>query len=413
MGNFLKKEYLYFQHLGKNAQALFVSCMLSGFSDPVLYLFLTALLYRQSQSVVPIAVYYCGFYTGLPLGFFINGKLLHKYTAQQLYWIGCLLEGFIILAIAWFSIQGLFPLWLFGVVFGLGAGLYWANRNFLTLQVVDAEKRMYYGNLESGIGTLINIVSPALIGGFFVLFHYFFASFSLFAYKIVAFFAFIILVITGFLLQKMEPVSHTISAHFVTKSSPTWQQLRLFMVTSGFFSGIIIFLPTLIIFTFLGKEGTLGIVQAVVSTLSAFVILFLAKRARTVHAYLFLAISITVSVLSTVLFGIFFSAVGALLFFLFNAFASPFSWAPYNTISFNTIDLEQKLFTFHHYNYILDQEIFLNIGRILGVGVFLGFVFFFHPLTALRITPFILATLQVVQLFFAKNLIKEYTKTGD
>lgn len=361
MLTYFKKEYSYFHNLGKNIQKFFISCMLSGFADPVLYAFLTAFLYRQNHSFIPIALYYSGYYIGLPVAFFLNGLLLRYFSSQLLYWAGAIMEGCIIVGIVWWDIHGTFQLFAWGILFGIGAGFFWANRNFLTLRIIHAEKRMYYGSLESGIGTLITILAPLLSGGAIVLFSNVFPSGIALSYRLLSLVAFVILFFTGFIIQTMEPVSQRMTSVLVKKSSSQWNILRLFIINSGILSGILVFFPTLMVFTFLGKEGTLGYVQSIFAAISALVVLLFASRITNKQALLFLTISILSLSLGSIFFGILFSAIGVVIYLLFDAIGFPFSWAPYNTISFNAIDAEQSLFDYHHFSYVFDQEFFLNI----------------------------------------------------
>ena len=404
---YVKKEHAYFQKLGTNVQKFFLSCMLSGFADPVLYAFLTAFLFRETNNIIYVSFYYVGFYIGLPFAFFCNGMLLRYFLPQILYWIGTLIEGFIVIAITLIHVKNVSSLLLWGFGFGIGAGFFWANRNFLTLRVVNAEKRMYYGSLESGVGTFINILAPLLSGGIIVLLTKFIPSGLAISYQILAWIALVILFLTGLFVQTMEPLPHVMKVPLIIKNSQRWNLLRLFIVNSGVLSGILIFFPTLMVFTFLGKEGTLGYIQSLVSAISAFVVLAFASKITNKHALFFLGISILFLTFGSAIFGILFSSLGVLVYLLSDAVGIPFSWAPYNTISFNAIDSEQAEFGHPHFAYIFDQELFLNIGRLLGIGVFLWIAHQFGTMQSLRYSPFILAILQIGQLFFAKLLIKE------
>ncbi len=405
---FLQKEYQYFGNLGENIQKFFLSCMLSGFADPILYTFLTAFLYRESHnSFLPVASYYSGFYVGLPIAFFINGLLLRKIKSQRLYWVGTTIEGIIIIAITWLHIQGIFPLFLWGILFGIGSGFFWANRNFLTLRVVEADKRMYYGSLESGIGTGINILAPLMSAGIIVLLSKVFPFGLSLSYQLLSIIAFVILFVTGLVIQSMKSVSQDVSSTYVKNHSSNWSMMRLYIVSSGIFSGIITFLPTFMVFNFLGKEGTLGSVQSFFSLVSALVVLLFASKISNKHALLFLSVSIFFLTLGSLFFGIFFSAIGVIAYLLGDAIGMPFFWAPYNTISFNAIDSEQPLFGYHHFAYVFDQELFLNCGRLLGISIFLLSIFAYGTTFALRFSPFILSVLQISQLFFAQSLVKQ------
>jgi hypothetical protein len=265
---------------------------------------------------------------------------------------------------------------------------------------------MYYGSLESGVGTFINIIAPLLSGTTIVIIAKFIPNGLNLSYQILSFLAFIILFATGFIIQTMEPLKQEHKLPIVTKHSRKWNMLRIFIINSGILSGILIFFPTLIVFSFLGKEGTLGYIQSIVSALSAVVVLGFASRVTNKHALFFLGISIVFITLGSAFFGLFFSSIGVIVYLLSDAISMPFLWAPYNTISLNTIDSEYAEFGHPHFAYIFDQELFLNIGRLVGIGVFIYIATQFGTIPALRYSPFILAVLQLGQLFFARFLVK-------
>jgi YQGE family putative transporter len=166
---FIKKERSYFDKLDSNGKNLFKSFALAGVADPILYTFVNAFLWRTSSgNLVTVALYNLGFYIGLPMGFYFNGRLLKWIKANKLYVFGAVSQGVVVSLLIFLSVHTTWQIWLFGVIYGIGSGFFWANRNFLTLRVTKSENRMYFSSLESLSGTVNSIVVPFIVGWFIV-----------------------------------------------------------------------------------------------------------------------------------------------------------------------------------------------------------------------------------------------------
>lgn len=159
-------ELSYFHQLSQAGKTLIISYALSGITDPVLYAFFNTFLWRETNDMRILAWYNFAFYAGLPLGFYLNGKLLKYISSTRLYLVGCVAEAVVVSALIFLSQTNYLALLIFGITFGMSAGLFWANRNFLTLRAVKSENRIYFSSLEANASTITGIIIPVAWDGF-------------------------------------------------------------------------------------------------------------------------------------------------------------------------------------------------------------------------------------------------------
>ena len=86
---------------------------------------------------------------------------------------------------------------------------------------------------------------------------------------------------------------------------------------------------------------------------------------------------------------------------MFQAFAGPFVWSVIEPLSLDMIEYDTKNISEDGYKYIVDREVFLNLGRLVGAGVFVLLGAALSYSSALRFTPLILSILQLVIVFWS------------
>ncbi len=160
----LAKEKSHFYRLSIQAQQLLKTIALYELIAPLLGIFVTAFLWRSTHDITTIVGYYVLFYLGIPIGFYINGMMLRKFTANKLSSLGMLLMGGFTTLLLFVPSLTFWQLCLFGFVNGFAVGIFWANRNLLTLKTTTSETRIYFSGIESIVSTSCKILVPFLIG---------------------------------------------------------------------------------------------------------------------------------------------------------------------------------------------------------------------------------------------------------
>ncbi len=146
-----------------------------------------------------------------------------------------------------------------------------------------------------------------------------------------------------------------------------------------------------------GQEEALGIVQSASAILTSILIFALAKYLHVRHRMTLITLAILIAIIGAGSLSIFYSALAVIFFIACQAVIEPFNW-----IAMNSHDPEK------HYAYVCDQEMYLNIGRVVSILFFIALVHFSSQMLALRFTPLILVIIQIPLFFLAKSIEKHH-----
>jgi len=396
----IQKEKHHFERISRNAQRLVISFFMYGLGVPLITTFTNAFIWSNSHNFASVIVYNIGSWVTLPIMYFTNGVLLQFIPAPLLYTFGLILTASAPVIVIMFSLKGLISMFLVGIIFGMGWGFYWSNRTFYTLRNTEDLNRNYFYSLTFTIDIITGIVVPFIIGWVIVL------GGNL-SYRILAILLFITYLTAGLTTLKlsMDPSEH---AHgIVTKIKGKWNLMRCISFFFGFQSGTNLVLPSLMILYLLGNEGILGTVSSFGALLSAFSIYQIGKIALTHHRIRIFALGVTVLVIATAMLALYPSNLGIVMYVVGTAITANFTWSSYNPMLMRLIDQYTPTKKQNRFKYIVDHEVFLNMGRITGVGIFFLLYSFSSKLLALRFTPVIITSFQVLVLFLLKKIVKQ------
>lgn len=391
----IAQELSHYHKLSFDGKKLIQAVLLYNVADPLLWLFINTFIYRSSQDMKILALYNGAVFAGLPLGFYINGKLLNRFLSSFLYAVGAIGTGVIAFFLVLLSASSAIAVSLFGFLFGFVGGIYWANRNFLTLRSTMSEHRVYFSSIEASTGTLINIVVPFIVGWFLVLGEQRHWYSIRTAYLAMTFIGFILMAGVGLIIKGVHPAKQQIKRVSLVNKSRRWNAVRIFTLISGIYGGIELFLPILMVLTIIGYENVLGTVQSAATIISALVVYTIGKHSRSgKDGFRLVNLSIFFALLAATSFSLLYSAIGVLLFFALDAFTGTLRWVGSTPIVNDAIDEEEKRTKIHHYSYVFDQELFLNIGRIIAVFAFIT-AYSLSPLLTFRYAVVIFALTQI------------------
>jgi len=167
---------------------------------------------------------------------------------------------------------------------------------------------------------------------------------------------------------------------------------------------VLYIIPTLIVLILLGNEGILGTVQSVAAIISAMTVYYVGRKIGLEKRSHLLFIGIILAVISAIFFGSLFTATAVLVFIGLNTMATPLIAIPWLNILYGQIESDSKQSESHQYAYIFDSELFLNIGRIIGVIIFMTFALFSSRDLSLRFLPLIAAILQIPMVFLFRKI---------
>jgi len=402
MKAFLGNEKAQFRNLDAPSRRLFFSFLLFSVAGSFLPFFIGAFILRSYESAWLVVAYNAAVFMGLPMGFFVNTFLIRRFSVTRLYFLGAIGSGAVFLPLAMISGVSNAGVIASGFLFGLAFGLYWGNRHFMTLSITKAPERSYFFGTLTAAAMVIGVFTPILIGWSIVAGEEFGWYLPRTAYLILMILAVIILSFAGWAagrLGEKAPRPHAALSPY--RFGKGWWSMRLLMSVMGMTSGIGFFAVSLLTFFLVGKEGILGALNAVSVVCGAAAVYFLVGRSASRVRFRLIKLGIAVGFFGGAFLAIWFDQWGLLLYVMFQAFAGPFVWSVIEPLSLDMIEYDTKNISEDGYKYIVDREVFLNLGRLVGAGVFVLLGAALSYSSALRFTPLILSILQLVIVFWS------------
>lgn len=399
--NLYHKELSYLQKLNLESKYLIKSIFLFNLILPILSIFLTAFLFRQTQSLAYVGIFYAFLFFGITFGFYAIGLLLRKYSTQILMIFGLISMSGIFTILVFLSSINIFDILVFGFLYGITVGLYWANRNYLTVLTTISQNRIYFSSLESVSKSMSDIVVPLLIGGFLALGIKFNLYSSILGYRILALVLLFIVFLASLIILKMTQSINPVRL-VIRNRNKNWTLFRIYNFAIGTISISHIFLMPLMILTLVGNEGELGALQSIASLISAIIVYGFAKSMKINNRFRLLTISLIIGFIGIAIFSLTFSALGVFVFMASIALSQPFWWTYMISFSYDLIDNETGNYPAKRYAALCDREIYINSGRIIAILIFLYLITNFSNDTALRYTPLIFIFSQLIIFLTAK-----------
>lgn len=403
---FIKTELQHFRKLTDAAQKVLEVYAVYEFVYPLLTIFVNAFILRQTNDFLAVAMYNFGSFFSMPLGFYLNGLLLKHHKIHVPFLIGMVGQGIVAFLVFFLSFQSFPALFLFGLLQGFPMGIFWGNRNFINLEVTHDESRTYFTGLEMILSTIAATTMPLLVGWtiqFGDSTHIYSASL---AYKCLGLLGIVVLFLGGKRLASAGLDQPKFQKLWLGWTHPTWNLSRVIEVLRGIQNAIDLFMVPLVIFTFLGREGSLGTLQSAASLIGIVMIYALArflKPSRRVHT---VGLNVIALVTLSMIFAISFSQWSALLYVLFSGTIALISWMASNPISMKLIDDQENGDKTNNYAYVCDRELFLNVGRVIGVVIFYVLVKLTTQELGLRFIPLLLSLTQVIFYVLVSRLAK-------
>lgn len=373
---FIYTEQQYFiEELKGNLEKVFYSNLFHIISNPLFGIFINAFIWRTTGSLLNVVLYSAGDFLCLPIAFFLNGFLLGKVNIRTAYWIGTLVASLTTALVVFLGVTSPYAFLAYGCLVGLGNGFYWANRNYLELQESNPNQRKYFYSLLSIADRLANIVVP-LFAGWFIIFGQNSNFYSpVHAYWIL-FGTAIVLMLGGALTIARgsfeSPVPLFISR---LKIKPFLNKRRILSLAQGLTDGLG-FVPTILILLFLGKEGVLGTIAAIISVVTIVIIYLYGRIANGIDPRRVLLISTIGFSLCALYLALSPGPISSIVYILLTAIFLNFMNLAVSPLLLSLTDIEMgDNPSTHRYSFIFDNELFLNIGRLISFAFILICIF--------------------------------------
>jgi YQGE family putative transporter len=287
-------------------------------------------------------------------------------------------------------------LWIYGFLTGMGGGFFWANKNYLSLILSRGSNRLYYNSLESSVMLIIRIVIP-LLAGFIISF----GSKSGFylpvlAYQLLMVLGVIALIVSSYIINKSTIADIKHEPLLIKRVTRRWNFVRGYIFLFNVIYGAEYVIPTVLVLTLLGQEGTLGLITSATAALSAASLYILGRKGDISHVFKTVAAGNIIYAFSVIFLGIFFSPLTALIYLAGMTIGKALRFSPlWSWRSWKRKEAGQY--------YIFDND-FVQFSRILGLCLVLLFATYGQEF-ALRFLPTILGLVAIINLMPLRSMI--------
>jgi YQGE family putative transporter len=386
MISFIKSEISHFKNLPKKAQTLLISFFFYSTAYPIISIFVSAFIWRNNYNISYLIYFRIGQFLIVPLSFLLGGILLKIFKINLLYFIGALLIAISSVLIIFLKNDTVVGFLTMGVLLGIGAGLYWVNRNYFTLKETNDENRNYFFGLLFSFATLIGLIVTLLVGWLIV--------FGM-SYQLLIAIAFILIFFSGFIILKGDYETPKIGRLFIRNSSYIWMRKRIIHLGIGLVEGLTYVIPGLLILTVLGNEGVLGTLTAISSVISTLLIYYYGRKSHSKDHKVYFIFNTVLGLIISLIMAIVFNKFTVIIYSLLNDLIINFLWLTFASPLFKNIDQEVGQIEEKRFSYVLDTEFFLNGGRLIALGICLAIALNFGTESSLRFSPLVLSILQV------------------
>jgi len=401
----LLTEYRLFRGCSHNVRTILVTNMIYGLAMPVVYMFASTYILRNTDSVSMVVTYQLATYTGIPFAFLINGFLLRHFHCRHLFSVGMLLSGASMTIMMMISHLDLYGVAAAGLMMGVSFGFYWSNRDFLVLSSTDNENRNYYFGIDSFFGMMIGLLVPIVVGFFIEASPHWLGSIN-HGYQVVTGGVFLVAIAASTVVCRGDFQNPPASRFLFFRFHPLWLRFLGLAAITGLAQGYIVTAPTMLVTRFVGKEGALGTMQSAGVFLSAVLIYVIGRKTKPHHRIYVFAAGLLLFAAGGAANAAFFNSTGVIIFMLCLLLASPlmgFSYVPISLLVMDTVsDLEER----NKFAYILNNEFGLYIGRLTGCLLFILLAYTVSDTVALRYALLIIGLLQLASFPLAHSVQK-------
>ncbi|QKY69468.1 MFS transporter [Lentibacillus sp. CBA3610] len=364
--------------------------------------FVNIYLWKQAGDYMTIAFYNLGIYVFQPLTFILAGKIAKKVDRVIVLRLGVIFLSLFFLSVLLIAEQAATYNFMLGSLLGIGSGFYWLAFNVLTFEITEPESRDFFNGFLGVLQSFAGMIGPLLAGtiiasmqeniGYSVIFT-------------ISFILFIGAVVCSFFLKRRpaEGLFHFKRVLTERSHNKNWKRILNAHVSQGLREGIFLFVITIWVFITTQSEFALGVFNLFLSGLS-FVFYFIVtkwvkpslRKKAILTGALILYFSIYI-----ILFNI--SYVQLMIYAALIGLAYPIVNVPYASLTYDVIGKAWKAKELR-VEYIVVRELFVDVGRVLSIGIFIIAVTLFPAET---IIPYLLAVFGLGHLFiyvFVKNI---------
>ncbi len=397
------------QKLSKDAKILLITFLVWQAVSPIFAAFSHAFLWRNTQSLVSVITYTLGFFIMLPLGYFIVGHVIRHISLKHIYGMSMTLQSLVLLMLMYFAPTTPLAIFALGLLYGITASFYWSSRNLLELELTTDKNRNYFYGTTISLRSIINVVAPVLIGWLIIDSPLRAVTSIQGVYVILAIIALAVSMLLYGITQKLSyDIKRNVPMH-VKNPSQSWRYARMFTLLDGLATGRHFYIPALIVLYLVGNEEILGIFEAISAVVLSVVIYTIGRYMPSHKRVYWMGFGMVLYTVVSIVFSVSFDATGTVLYRTVYPMALALLWITVVPIRLEIIEKVSKSKNMH-FAYLTDNEIYLNIGRIGGVGVFFWMAHTYGEAQALQFVPAIVSIAFVGAYYYGYKAVESVEK---
>ena len=387
--------------LNKDAKILLLIASLFTIGIGLSNTFVNVYIWRLKQNFVLIGIYNLFIHIFTPITFVLSGYLSKNRNGTIALRLGIIFHAlffFIILILQKKAANYVIPL---GSFLGIAAGFYWLAFQVLTFDLTNDMNRDTFNSYHGMFGALSGMFAP-LTAGFIIN-----TQKNLTGYYIVfgiSLAIFIIIIAISTVLKTYKFEGKFKLGYIIKNSRTSWRSI----LTSNFFfgirNGILMFLINLLIFIVVQNELSIGKTTLIGAFISIVSFQIIEKIMKPDKRKIFLTTGTIMMLLAVTPILLKINFINIIIFIIINSFFTPFFNVPFHSASYNIIDKSGH--PSERIEYIIFREIALNLGRILGILLFIYIASGVKEISELKILLFIAASSQLVIPFLIKKINK-------
>ncbi|XJZ26238.1 MFS transporter [Bacillota bacterium Lsc_1132] len=364
--------------------------------------FVNIYLWKQTGEFSDLALYNLAIVVLQPLTFILAGRWAKKVDRVIVLRIGVIFLALFYVMVLLTGTHASKFLLLLGSFLGIGYGFYWLAYNVLTFEITEPETRDFFNGflgILSSVGGMIGPIAAGIIitrlekfTGYTVVFG---LSLTLFA----------LAVLLSFSLKPRPANGKYCFTRILQerKHNENWRLITNAHFFQGLREGTFIFVISVFVFISTGSEMALGTYGLINSGIS-FIAYYAASRLITKHkrkkAILIGGLILYAAIL-LIIWDV--NYVKLMLYAALIAIAYPILLVPYISTTYDVIGTGWKAAEMR-IEYIVVREIFLNVGRIVSILVFLMAISLFNEQKSIPILLLILGAGHTCIYWFIKRV---------
>lgn len=337
--------------------------------------FVNVYLWKQSGEFSDLGFYNLAIVIFQPLTFILAGRWAKKIDRVIVLRLGVVFLALFYLFVLFIGDKASTYLLLLGALLGIGYGFYWLAFNVLTFEITEPETRDFFNGFLGILTSVGGMIGPIAAGYIISTLEKFTGYTVIFTISLILFFAAVILSL--FLKRRGAEGNFELRRILQErKNNANWGYITNAHFFQGLREGTFLFAISVLVFITTNSElalGTFGLLNSAV----AFVCYYLATRLIK-KEFRKKAILLGGLILYGAIFFLIFELtyVKLLMYAVTIAIAYPLLLVPYVSLTYDVIGRGWKAAEMR-IEYIVVREIFLNLGRISSIILFLIAVIFF------------------------------------